>query len=168
MTALNPRDDHFLRHAIALSRQVRAQGKHPFAALVVDADGHIVAEAGNNSLPPEGDPTRHAELVAAALAARHLPPKVLAGATLYSSAEPCAMCAGAIYWCGIGRVVYALSEHALLGLTGAHPENPTFALPCREVFARGQRPIEVIGPLLEAEAAAVHAGFWTPHSGLAE
>jgi len=92
----------------------------------------------------------------------HLPPEVLAGATLYSSAEPCAMCAGAIYWCGIGRVVYALSEHALLGLTGDHPENPTFSLPCREVFSRGQRHIEVVGPALEAEAAAAHAGFWTP------
>ncbi|MBN9698659.1 MAG: nucleoside deaminase, partial [Zoogloea sp.] len=105
-------------------------------------------------------PTRHAELVAAALAARRLPPEALASATLYSSAEPCAMCAGAIYWCGIGRVVYALSEHRLLGLTGDHPENPTFALPCREVFVRGQRPIEVIGPLMEDEAALAHAGFW--------
>jgi tRNA(Arg) A34 adenosine deaminase TadA len=154
-------DEHFLRHAIALSRQVRDSGKHPFAAIVVDADGNIVAEAGNDSLPPDGDPTRHAELVAAALAARRLSPEALAKATLYTSAEPCAMCAGAIYWCGIGRVVYALSEHALLGLTGDHPENPTFSLPCREVFTRGQRKIEVIGPLLEDEAAAPHAGFWT-------
>ena len=154
-------DEHFLRHAIALSRQVRDSGKHPFAAIVVDADGNIVAEAGNDSLPPDGDPTRHAELVAAALAARRLSPAALAKATLYTSAEPCAMCAGAIYWCGIGRVVYALSEHALLGLTGDHPENPTFSLPCREVFTRGQRKIEVIGPLLEDEAAAPHAGFWT-------
>ena len=70
------------------------------------------------------------------------------------------MCAGAIYWSGIGRVVYGLSEARLLALTGSHPENPTLALPCREVFARGQRPIEVIGPLIEDEAAAVHAGFW--------
>ena len=84
----------------------------------------------------------------------------LRSSTLYTSAEPCAMCAGAIYWCGIGRVVYALSEHQLLGLTGDHPENPTFALPCREVFARGQRRIEVTGPCLEEEAAAAHAGFW--------
>ncbi len=158
----SPRDEHFLRHAIALSHQVRRQGKHPFAALVVDAAGQIVAEAGNDSLPPDGDPTRHAERVAAALAARQRSPAALAGATLYSSAEPCAMCAGAIYWCGIGRVVYALSEHALLGLTGDHPENPTFSLPCREVFSRGQRHIEVVGPALEAEAAAAHAGFWTP------
>jgi len=70
------------------------------------------------------------------------------------------MCAGAIYWCGIGRVVYALSEHKLLGLTGDHPENPTFALPCREVFARGQRSVEVAGPYLEDEAAVPHYGFW--------
>jgi tRNA(Arg) A34 adenosine deaminase TadA len=157
---LSERDQHFLLYCIERSRQVRAHGKHPFAAVVVDAQGQIVAEAGNDALPPEGDPTRHAELVAAGLAARRLPAAELAAATLYSSAEPCAMCAGAIYWCGIGRVVYALSEHRLLGLTGDHPENPTFSLPCREVFARGQRRIEVAGPFLEDQAAAAHAGFW--------
>lgn len=156
----NPQDESFLRHCIELSRRVRDGGKHPFAAIVVDKHGNIVAEAGNDSLPPEGDPTRHAELVAAGLAARRLSPEQLARSTLYTSAEPCAMCAGAIYWCGIGRVVYALSEHKLLGLTGDHPENPTFALPCREVFARGQRRIEVTGPCLEDEAAEPHRGFW--------
>lgn len=157
---LSATDLFFLQRSIELSGQARAAGKHPFAALVVDAAGRIVAEAGNDSLPPDGDPTRHAELVVAGLAARRLTPEELAGATLYSSAEPCAMCAGAIYWCGIGRVVYALSEHRLLALTGDHPENPTFALPCREVFARGQRPVAVTGPCLEEEAAAAHAGFW--------
>lgn len=161
MTAtLSATDLDYLRRTIEMSGRVRAAGKHPFAALVVDAEGRIVAEAGNDSLPPDGDPTRHAELLAAARAARLLTPAQLAKATLYSSAEPCAMCAGAIYWCGIGRVVYALSEHKLLGLTGDHPENPTFALPCREVFARGQRHIETLGPCLEDEAAAAHAGFW--------
>lgn len=157
---LSERDQLFLRRSIELASQSRDSGKHPFAALVVDAGGNIIAEAGNDSLPPDGDPTRHAELLAAALAARRLSPEQLAAATLYTSAEPCAMCAGAIYWCGIGRVVYALSEHKLLGLTGDHPENPTFALPCREVFARGQRRIDVTGPCLEDEAAAAHTGFW--------
>jgi tRNA(Arg) A34 adenosine deaminase TadA len=85
---------------------------------------------------------------------------VLKGATLYSSAEPCAMCAGAIYWAGIGRLVYGLSEHRLRGVTGNHPENPTLDLPCREVFRSGQRAIEVVGPLLEDEAEALHAGVW--------
>jgi len=150
-----------LRRAIALSAATRAAGKHPFAALVADANGQVIAEAGNNSLPPDGDPTQHAELRAAQLAARSLSPEELAKATLYTSAEPCAMCSGAIYWCGIGRVVYALSEHNLLLATGDHPENPTFSLPCREVFARGQRKIEVLGPMLEDEAAVVHQDFWT-------
>lgn len=157
---IDARDERFLRHCIELSRRVRDGGKHPFAAIVVDEHGAIVVEAGNDSLPPEGDPTRHAELVAAGQAARLLTPEQLARSTLYTSAEPCAMCAGAIYWCGIGRVVYALSEHKLLGLTGDHPENPTFALPCREVFARGQRQVEVTGPCLEDEAAEPHIGFW--------
>lgn len=150
-----------LRRTIALSEQSRARGRHPFAALVADEHGNVISEAGNNSMPPEGDPTQHAELVAAAKAARLRTPQQLARATLYTSAEPCCMCAGAVYWTGIGRVVYALSEHALLSLTGDHPENPTFSLPCREVFARGQRAVAVLGPLLEDEAAAAHRGFWT-------
>lgn len=157
---LSPLDLALLRQSIALSGDSRARGRHPFAALVADAAGNIIASAGNNSMPPEGDPTQHAELVAAAQAARALPPEQLADCTLYTSAEPCCMCAGAVYWTGIGRVVYALSEHKLLGLTGDHPENPTFSLPCREVFARGQRKVEVVGPVLEDEAAAPHAGFW--------
>jgi len=157
---LPARDLELLRMTIQLADESRARGRHPFAALVANAQGEVVVTAGNNSMPPEGDPTQHAELVAAAQAARLLSPEALADCTLFTSAEPCCMCSGAIYWTGIGRVVYALSEHALLGLTGDHPENPTFSLPCREVFARGQRQVQVVGPLLEAEAATSHHGFW--------
>jgi len=154
-------DLDLLRQAIAHSADAKERGRHPFAALVATADGQVVVRRGNNSMPPEGDPTQHAELTAAAEAAGLLTPGELAGATLYTSAEPCVMCTGAIYWCGIGRVVYALSEARLLALTGDDPENPTFALPCRDVVAHGQRDIEVVGPLLEDEAAAPHVGFWT-------
>ncbi|MBO2927408.1 nucleoside deaminase [Metapseudomonas otitidis] len=160
-TGVSDLDLKLLRLAIRHSEEARARGRHPFAALVADREGRVIAEAGNNSMPPEGDPTQHAELRAVAMAAQRLGPAELAQCTLYTSAEPCCMCAGAVYWTGVGRVVYALSEHSLLGLTGAHPENPTFALPCREVFARGQRAIEVRGPMLEAEAASAHEGFWT-------
>jgi tRNA(Arg) A34 adenosine deaminase TadA len=161
-TSLSGRDRELMRAALAVAERAKAAGRHPFGAIVADEHGNIVAEAGNNSMPPQGDPTQHAELRAAAEAARKLPPQALARATLYTSAEPCAMCAGAVYWCGIGRVVYAMSEEALLALTGSHPENPTLSLPCREVFARGQRAVEVLGPLpdMEAEAAAPHIGFW--------
>lgn len=146
-----------LTRAIALSQRSRDEGNHPFAAIVVDASGKALAEAMNDI---HADCTSHAELVAVRKASSKFSPMQLRDATLYSSAEPCAMCAGAIYWSGIGRVVYALSEEKLLHLTGNHPENPTLSLPCREVFERGQREIEVVGPLLEDEAAVPHRDFW--------
>jgi tRNA(Arg) A34 adenosine deaminase TadA len=114
----------------------------------------------NNAVRPKGDPTQHAETVACGAVARLLEEAELAKCTLYTSTEPCAMCAGAIYWTGIGRVVFALAETGLLKFTGNDAENPTLDLPCREVFARGQRKISVVGPLLEDEAAVVHEGFW--------
>lgn len=161
-SAPDARDITYLRHAMHLALQAKAAGRHPFGAVVVSADGRILAEAGNNSNPPDGDPTQHAERVAAALAAQRVAPSELAQATLYTNAEPCAMCAGAIYWCNIGRVVYAMSEEKLLELTGNHPENPTLQLPCRTVFASGQRHVVVIGPVAELvdEAAAPHRDFW--------
>jgi tRNA(Arg) A34 adenosine deaminase TadA len=88
----------------------------------------------------------------------------VARSTLYSSAEPCAMCAGAIYWAGIGRVAFGLSERRLKSITGHHADNPTLDLPCRVVFAAGQRPTEVVGPLIEDEAAALHEDFWSRES----
>jgi tRNA(Arg) A34 adenosine deaminase TadA len=153
-------DLRHLRRCIALASQARVAGQHPFAALVVDDEGEVLVEAQNQSRPPDGDPTQHAEMLAASRAAKIFPPMRLAKATLYTSTEPCCMCAGAIYWASIGRVVYGLSEHRLLLLTGANEENPTLSLPCREVFARGQRRVEVVGPLLEDEAAKPHEGFW--------
>jgi tRNA(Arg) A34 adenosine deaminase TadA len=157
---LSDADLAHLRASLRVAEQSRAGGAHPFGAIVVDAAGRVAASFGNNSLPPEGDPTQHAELRAVAAAFRALGPDGMPGSTLFTSAEPCVMCSGAAYWSGIDRVVYALSEERLLALTGAHPENPTFSFACREVFARGQRDIAVVGPLLEDEAAGAHAGFW--------
>ncbi len=153
-------DTAFMRQSLRVAESSRAEGRHPFGAIVVDAAGSVVASFGNNSMPPEGDPTQHAEMRAVAAAFRALGPAGMVGSTLFTSAEPCAMCSGAVYWTGIDRVVYALSERRLLELTGDHPENPTFSLPCREVFARGQRSIAVSGPHLEDEAAEAHLGFW--------
>jgi len=164
-TRITETDLGFLRRAIALSEDSKQRGRHPFAALVVDADGVVLSEKGNNSMPPEGNPTQHAELTAADEAATKRTLEELGGATLYTSAEPCVMCTGAVYWTGIGRIVYALSEKKLATLTGDDPENPTFDLPCRKVAARGQRVIEIHGPALEDEAAAPHLGFWRPTEG---
>jgi tRNA(Arg) A34 adenosine deaminase TadA len=151
--------DGLLRRAFAVAQRARANGQHPFGAVLAGPDGAVLLEQENAFLPSR-DMTGHAERVLAGRACVVYSPTVLAACTLYSSAEPCAMCAGAIYWAGIGRVVYGLSEARLRGLTGAHPENPTLDLPCRTVFAAGQRAVAVIGPRLEDEAAALHAGAW--------
>lgn len=156
---LNERDAFFLKQVIALSQRSRDEGHHPFAAIVVGADGKVISAAMNAS---SKDRTAHAEMNALRAASSQFSPAELAGATLYTSAEPCAMCSGGAYWAGVGRVVYALAEESLLALTGSDPENPTLSLPCRDVFARGQRDVEIIGPALEEEARAPHRGFWHP------
>jgi len=152
-------DDHFLRHSFDVARASMSNGNHPFGAILVDRNHTVLIETENGYMPAH-DGTAHAERLLSTEACRTLSADVLAGATIYSSAEPCAMCAGAIYWAGIGRLVYGLGEQRLRGITGNHPENPTLDLPCRAVFASGQRQTEVIGPLLEDEAAALHAGVW--------
>ena len=153
-------DEDFLRISFDVARRAVTNGNHPFGALLVDADGTILLE-GENSFNPDHDGTAHAERLVCTQASKTLSPEVLARATLYSSAEPCAMCAGAIYWVGIGRLAYGLGEARLKAITGNHPENPTLDLPCRTVFAAGQKSIDVIGPLLEDEAAQVHEDFWS-------
>jgi len=156
---LTAHDAHFLRRSFEVARRAMANGNHPFGAVLVGRDGKVLIEAENGYMPSH-DGTAHAERLVATQACTTLDAETLRGATIYSSAEPCAMCAGAIYWAGIGRLVYGLSEHGLRLLTGNHPENPTLNLPCREVFASGQRSTEVVGPLLEDEAAALHEGVW--------
>lgn len=146
-----------LRRADQVARRAMAMGRHPFGAVLVAPDGEtVLAEQGNI------DTVQHAEATLARHASLTHPAEYLAQCTLVTTFEPCAMCAGTIYWANIGRVVYGAEESALLALTGAHPENPTLSLPCREVFARGQKKIEVIGPVPEVadEMIATHRGFW--------
>jgi len=152
-------DETFLRRSFAVAQRARSHGNHPFGAILVSGTGEILLEVENGYMP-DRDMTGHAERLLATAASKQFDQKFLAGCTLYASAEPCCMCAGAIYWAGIGRVVYGLSEHRLKTITGNHAENPTLDLPCRTVFAAGQRPVQVIGPLLEDEAAVIHAGVW--------
>jgi Cytidine and deoxycytidylate deaminase zinc-binding region len=87
--SLTPVDEAFLRRAIELTREARADGRHPFGSLIVDAAGAIVVESRNNAVRPGGDPTQHAELLACAAAARFLSDAELATCTLYTSTEPC-------------------------------------------------------------------------------
>lgn len=146
-----------LRQAQAVAEEALRDGHHPFGAVLVGPDHQTLWLRQGNV-----DSVDHAEAVLARAAAKRWGADELWRCTLYTTVEPCAMCAGTQYWANIGRVVYGLSEQRLLAMTGNHAENPTLDLPCREVFARGQKAIEVIGPVaeVEAEIAALHQRFW--------
>lgn len=152
-------DERLLRHAFSVASRARGNGNHPFGAILAGPDGAVLMEQ-ENAYNPTHDMTGHAERVLMTRASQDYTPAFLSDCTMYTSAEPCAMCAGAAYWAGVGRVVYGLSESQLKDITGNHPENPTLDLPCRVVFDAGQRKIEVVGPILCEEAAALHEGVW--------
>ena len=146
-----------LRRANEVAARAMSLGRHPFGAILVAPDGEtVLAEQGNV------DTVNHAESVLARTAAQDYSAEYLWQCTLVTTAEPCAMCAATQYWANIGHLVYGMTEARLLQLTGTHSENPTMDLPCREVFARGQKAIEVIGPVaeVEEEIAALHRDFW--------
>ncbi|ASY73561.1 nucleoside deaminase [Sinorhizobium fredii] len=156
-----PYDESLLRQAFDVARRSREGGDHPFGSILADHDGNVLLEQCNGYSSEGGDRTAHAERLLATRAGKAYDLDFLAGCTMYTSAEPCAMCSGAIYWAGIGRVVFGLSERQMKQLTGDHVENPTLDLPCHIVFAAGQRPTEVVGPMLAEEAAKLHEEYWS-------
>ena len=152
---------YYMQRAVELSRLAKENGNTPFGALVVDKDGNIVVEHENVEITGKKC-TGHAETMAAEKASNQFSKEFLWDCTLYTIAEPCAMCSGAIYWSNIGRVVYGITEKKLLEMTGSNEQNPTFDLPCREIFSKGQKDIKVIGPMSEFEQQIkeIHDGFW--------
>ncbi|MEM9132304.1 MAG: nucleoside deaminase [Actinomycetota bacterium] len=151
--------NHLIR-SIELADEAVAEGNHPFGAVLVDASGTVLAE-GKNEYSIDRGPG-HAETNLARRAARQFPIEQLRLSTLYTSVEPCCMCAGTIYWAEIGAVVYGMSESRLGELTGDDPANPTQDLDCRTVFAAGRNAVEVRGPFPELEERIVtqHLAYW--------
>ncbi|CAH1656962.1 Guanine deaminase [Hyphomicrobiales bacterium] len=102
-------DEHFLQYAAALSRQPLSDAVGgPFGAIVV-RDGRIIGE-GVNAVTAINDPTAHAEVVAIRAACTAEGNFSLAGATVYTSCEPCPMCLAACYWARVSRIVYAATR----------------------------------------------------------
>lgn len=152
---------YYLQRCIEVSQSSRDNGNTPFGAILVDDNGDILLEQENVEIS-EKRCTGHAETALMEKASHLYSHEFLWSCTLYTTFEPCAMCAGAMYWGNVGTVVYATTEEVLLKLTGDHEQNPTFDLPCRDIFSKGQKSIKVIGPFpeIEKEVVAVHEGFW--------
>lgn len=161
MSELTEQEERLLRRAIDVSRRSRRNGNHPFGAIFVNSAGDVLVEA-ENSVITTGDLIGHAETNLAREIGLTLTAEQIAGGTVYASCEPCAMCAGAMYWAGVNRLVYGMNESDLLPFAnGDRDENATMTgVGCRAVLASGQRTIEVSGPHLTEEAVQVHHGFW--------
>jgi|SRR5678816_2525816 tRNA(Arg) A34 adenosine deaminase TadA len=143
-------DHRYLRYALMVAERSRDHGDHPFGAVLVSNRGRILIEAENIENVTH-DCTSHAETRVLAQASRQFPRHLLTHCTLYVNAEPCPMCAGAIFWSGVGRVVFGLSNDRLRQMTDSRSEQ--LFEHCAEVLARGTHPVEVVGPLFEDEAA---------------
>ena len=153
-----PLDDRPAAQSFDVARRALENSTHPFGAILVGPDGEVLLEQGNAYMP-DHDMTGHAERVLMTRASTRYTPEFLSRCTMYTSAEPCAMCAVPPMGRSWARGLRPF-ERSLKDLTGNHPENPTLDLPCRIVFDAGQRKVEVLGPLLEDEAAALHEGIW--------
>ena len=158
--AVDARDGMYLRQAIALSRTARERGNRPFGSVIIGADGAVLGE-GWNSNGETGDCTAHAEVQAIRDACQRHDRATLETATIYASGEPCVMCAGAIFWANIRRVVYGIDDRRLRVFRGERLDQRDVELSCRDVFRAAPFAMECIGPALIDEATAPHVGAWT-------
>ncbi|GAA5065417.1 tRNA(Arg) A34 adenosine deaminase TadA [Thermocatellispora tengchongensis] len=138
-------DERHLRRAVELAREAAERGDGPYGAVLVDAGGRVAAEA-RNAVAETGDVTTHAEIEAVRAAG-----PAARGGTMYASGEPCAMCAGAMSWAGVARVVFGASIPRIREVSATSG----IGVRCAHVLATGPEPVEVVGPVLEEECLAV-------------
>ncbi len=148
-------DEEFMREALAQAEAAREEGEVPVGAVVI-LDGGLIAR-GRNAVIGSSDPTAHAEIVALREAARVVGNYRLTSATVYSTLEPCAMCAGAIVHARIARLVYGARDPKA-GAVETH-----FGI-CTAEFLNHQ--VSVEGGILEAECRRVLQSFFRDRRGL--
>lgn len=162
MDGMSEKDKELLWRTVEIAHEAMEKGNHPFGALLADKDGNILLEQGNEF--QTGGSAYHAETLLLLKAGKIYSPELLATCTLYSNFEPCCMCTGALYWSNTHRLVFGATEKDLLKYTSDNDENPTFSLSSRDVVARGQKKIEILGPVEDEKLlkaiCADHIDFW--------
>jgi tRNA(Arg) A34 adenosine deaminase TadA len=143
-------DTTAMQLAIAASRHALAAGNGPYGAVLLSAQGELLHEAGNRQVT-DADCTAHAEVVLVREAQARLGADALRGGSVFASGEPCAMCAGALFWAGVRRIVYGASNPLMAELLGGE----LLPVRCAEVLAGAQPAVQVDGPWLEDAAAKV-------------
>ncbi|WP_440766149.1 nucleoside deaminase [Natronorubrum sp. DTA7] len=147
-------DESYIRDAIDLARAAVDNGNTPFGSLLVVDDA--VVRTAENTTRSDDDIAAHPEFKLARWAARELEAGEREACTMYTSTEPCPMCASAIVYAGLGRVVYSVSVDSLAAVR----DDGVIEIPCEEVIDRGGGSTVVEGPVLESEGLAVHEAFF--------
>ena len=145
--------DTFMQECIDLANQAVTQGDPPFGSVLV-RKGKVIA-GGHNRTASEKNFMLHAELNILADALENFGPEVFSECTLYSSNEPCPMCAGAIYWSGVREVIYGMSGKTLMEIRGwgLHASG-------HEVLLQGTDVVTVVEGVLEKGIRRIHETFW--------
>lgn len=150
-------DERYLRASFEVAGRAGRNGNEPFGALLVGPDRELLLE-GENTMATDRDCTAHAETNLIRAASKVFEPSFLARCTVYASAEPCAMCAAAIHYGGVRRIVFGLSSPAIAEFKKADVN--ALGIRAAAVLASALSPTEVIGPALEEEARVPHSEFW--------
>ena len=137
-------DKYYIEKAIELAYQAKESGDNPFGSILVDENGKIIMEDQNTQIT-ENDITGHPELKIARRAAKEYDKEFLRKCTMYNSAEPCTMCTGAIYWSGIGRIVFGISKSRLNELKTDGEGSIKYSI--HELLTNSNKTFEVVGPM---------------------
>jgi len=152
-------DEYFIRLAIDVAKKSKEKNNLPFGCVLVNNGAEVILK-GENTVNTDNDCLAHAEINLIRVASRTYDYSYLNDCTIYTSDEPCPMCTSAIYWSGIGKLVYGLSKSKYYKIVGRSNPNWVFEMPVRELLNKGGRKLEVVGPLLEEEASILHTHYF--------
>lgn len=149
-------DEQFIKQSLILAKAAAEKGNEPFGALLVK-EARIVA-TGQNQIHSQSDPTYHAELGIIRNFCSTEQMDDLSEYTLYTSCEPCCMCAGAVVWSKVGRMVYSLSHDELAEIAGFN-----IMIGSEEIFEKSPFHPKVTKGLLKEEARQLYKDYFQPN-----
>lgn len=152
----------YLKKTFEVAERSLQKGNLPFGCILVEESG-IIIEEGENTVVASGDSLGHCEINLIHKLAGRYEWSYLNNCTVFASTEPCPMCTAAIFWGGIGHIVYALSKEGYHAIAGTTNPDHLFNLSSRKLLEYAGRKITVAGPLMEEEAKILYAK-WTARS----
>ncbi len=146
---------HFLHKAFEVAQRSIDKGNLPFGCILIGPDHEILLE-GENTVVTANDAIGHCEINLVHQLSGKFELDFLQRCTVYATTEPCPMCAGAIFWSGIGKIVYALGKESFHHI--ARTQDPAHVLDMKaaELLQRGGRPVTILGPVMEEEAIRIY------------